>query len=310
MTNDKGNDMTEIAVNTVADIDVPLEGITSPRHLISHSEVEAFGQCEQKHDYAHVQQLEPVTQGRALVRGNAGHHFQEMFLKAIKDEMSTAAATKHAVNDLYDTDYEPDIIGEVLKITKPWCEFVWPTLGWKVVDVEKEFRLTIDERLVYPFKVDAIVEHRGELKLVDHKFVYDPYDATTIRLMPQMPRYIAALRMMGIPVVSGIYNFMRTRELKDPFGATKKYTQVPVEPNEHRLRHSLLEQVQEMRKIDAIENTPPENRLIPVRTANKMNCGHCGFAELCAMELEGRDSKLMRRVSFQPNTYGYKELPE
>lgn len=301
--------MTEIAGLSRAQIVIeeePLPGITNgARHLISHSEVEAFGQCEMKHNYAHVQQLEPKQQGRALVRGNAGHHFQETFLKGIKEGMNTAQATKHSVNDLYDTDYEPDIIGEVLKITKPWCEFIWPTLGWKVVDVEKEFRLTIDERLVYPFKVDAIIEHRGELKLVDHKFVYDPYPDTVIRLMPQMPRYIAALRMMDIPVVSGIYNFMRTRVLKDPLAA---YSQEPVTPSEHRLRHSLLEQVQEMRKIDAMENTPIQDRLIPVRTANKMNCANCGFAELCALELEGRDSTLMRKVAFQPNTYGYKEL--
>lgn len=291
----------------IEDEPVALEGVIE-RNLISHSEVEAFGQCEKKHDYAHIQQLEPITQGRALVRGNAGHKMMEEFLLAIKQGKTNQQAEKHAIMYLYEeTDYEPDIIGEVAAIGKPWMQHIWPTLGWKVVDVEKEFRLTIDEQLVYPFKVDAIVQHRGVLKLVDHKFVYDPYPDNVIRVMPQMPRYIAALQLMDIPVVSGIYNFMRTRKLKDPLAA---YSQEPVEPNQHRLRHSLLEQIQEMRKIDAIEKTPAEHRLIPVRTANKMNCGHCGFADLCAAELDGQSTTKMRQIAFQANTYGYKEIEE
>lgn len=281
--------------------------IVNERHLISHSEVEAFGQCEQKHNFAHVQQLQPVTSSLALERGNAGHFIMETFLQAIINGADNTEAFKHAYKELGDhDDYSLEVISTIIGFTKPWFEHVWPKLGWKVLAVEKEFRLSIDDRLVYPFKVDAIIEVRGEMKIVDHKFVADPYADTTIRLMPQMPRYIGALNMMDLPVTGGIYNFIRTRKLNDPMA---RYSQVENNPNQHRIRTSLLEQIQEMRKIDELERMPLAQRPIPVRTVNKMNCDHCGFAELCAMELEGRDTAFMRKLNFKLNTYGYKDLP-
>ena len=275
-------------------------------HLISHSEVEAFGQCEKKHEYAHIEQLEPNTSSAALAKGNAGHFVLETFLKAIKDGMSNMEASKHAINSLYEEDFEIGIIGEASRITKPWMEHIWPTLGWKVVAVEKEFRLKIDNDLTYPFKIDALMEIRGELVIVDHKFVYDIYDTNTIRLMPQMPRYAGAMRMMDIDVRYGMYNFLRTRKLKDPM---EGYSQVYNRFSDARIRHSMLEQVQEMRKINELEQMRPEDRPIAVRTVNKMNCAHCGFVELCAQELEtGEKATMMRKIAFRPNTYGYKEL--
>lgn len=281
------------------------------RHLISHSEVEAFGQCEKKWSYAHLDQLEPVTQSAALGKGNAGHFLLEKFLKAIKAGADNTEARKEAINLLYEEDYDNAIMGGAITVAKPWMEHIFPTLGWKIVEVEKEFRLTIDEDLVYPFKIDALIEYRGELILVDHKFVWDPYDANTISLMPQMPRYIGAMRMMDIPVTRGVYNFLRTRNLKNPM---EKYSQVsnPIDGGkmpEARIRHSMLEQVQEMRKIDAIEKMPESERPIMVRTVNKMNCAHCGFAELCSQELQtGKVAVKLREIGFRPNTYGYKEL--
>lgn len=291
--------------------DNSVQGEIVPRHLISHSEVEAFGQCEKKWSYAHLDQLEPVTQSAALGKGNAGHFILEHFLKAIKAGADNTEARKTAINLLYEEDFEHTIMGEAITIAKPWMEHVFPKLGWKIVEVEKEFRLTIDEDLVYPFKIDLLAEIRGELVLVDHKFVYDCYDTNTISLMPQMPRYIGAMRMMDIPVTRGIYNFLRTRKLKDPM---EKYSQQsnPIDGGampEARIRHSMLEQVQEMRKIDALEKMPESERPIMVRTVNKMNCAHCGFAELCSQELQtGKVAVNLRKIGFRPNTYGYKEL--
>ena len=287
--------------------------IIIPNHLISHSEVEAFGQCEQKHYYAHTEQLEPVTSSRALATGNAGHFTLETFLQALINGADNEEASKHALQEISDhDDFDFDIIMKARELTKPWMEQIWPKLGWKVLAVEKEFRLTIEEGLIYPFKVDAIIERRGEMMIVDHKFVADPYNDTTIRLMPQMPRYIGAMRMMDLPVTGGIYNFVRTRQLKNPMAPMAdagRYGQVDNIPTKARIRHSLLEQIQEMRKIDSLEKMPANERPIPVRTVNKMNCDHCGFAELCAMDLEGRDTTFMKKVGFRPNTYGYKDLP-
>lgn len=273
--------------------------------LISHSECEAEAQCEMKHEYAHIQRIEPATVSIALQRGNAGHFALETFLKAIKAGMSNKKATNHAINELNDSEEWPlNVINEVRGLVIPWMENIFPTLGWKIVDVEREFRLEIEPGLIYPMKVDAIVEIRGELVIVDHKFVADPYGPEVIRLMPQVPRYIGALRQMGINVRYGIYNFIRTRKLTEK----TPYLQEPITPNNDRIYRSFMEMVQQMQKIRDRKLTPPENRPLPIRTVNKMNCGHCGFNELCGLELEGSNSEFLRKVAFVPNTYGYKDI--
>lgn len=275
-------------------------------HLISHSEVEAFGQCKKKHDYAHIQKLQPKTQGIALNKGNAGHRILEVFLLGIKEGLNDQDAKMKAF-----TDPEAQKYGMLYAEVLPWCGYwidhVWPTLGWKVVDVEREYRVPISQGLIYPFKTDALVEIRGELFFVDHKFMYDAMPGNVIDLMPQLPRYIGAARKLGIPVKGGIYNFIRTRKLNNP---ADRFAREPVNPNNHRIMQSMKELVQEMKEIDRIESLPEEERPIPVRVANKMNCGHCGFAPLCTLELNGMNSKYMRENDYTENTYGYKELPE
>lgn len=273
--------------------------------LISHSECESEAQCEQKHAYAHMQKIEPATTSIALQRGNAGHFALETFLKAIKAGETNKKAVNIALNELNDSDdYPINVINEVRPLVTGWMENIFPTLGWKIVEVEREFRMEIEPGLIYPFKVDAIVEIRGELVIIDHKFVADPYSTEVIRLMPQVPRYIGALRQMGIDIRYGKYNFIRTRKLT----TMSAYSEEPITPNNDRIYNSFMELVQQMRKIRDLKLLPQERRPIPIRTVNKMNCGHCGFNELCGLELEGRDSTKLREVAFIPNTYGYKDI--
>lgn len=276
--------------------------------LISHSEVEAFGQCEKKHEYAHIQKIQPKKQSLSLDRGNAGHLIFEVFFKAIKAGKPTAEAKNLAISN-------PELIqlyglqatGEAIGFCVYWIDNIWPGLGWKVVAVEEKTSIPVTDGLVYPFKYDLLVEIRGELVLVDHKFTYDAYSEQTIKVLPQMPRYAGALRKLKIDVRYGIYNFIRTRPLKDP---AARYKQVPVKFNDTRIKNSILELIQEMKTIKELEETPIERRRLSVRTANKMNCDHCGFAELCARELEGKDTTILRRLEFTENTYGYTEEEE
>lgn len=272
--------------------------------LISHSECEAHSQCEKKHEYAHIQRIEPATVSIALQRGNAGHFALETFLKEIKGGMGNKTATNEALDALNDSDYPMNVINEVRPLVTGWMEGVFPTLGWKIVDVEREFRLEIEPGLIYPMKVDAIVEIKGELVIVDHKFVADPYPPAVIRLMPQVPRYAGALRQMGIDIRYGIYNFVRTRKLT----TMSPYSQELIQPNNDRIFNSFMEMVQEMRAIRDIKLMPEADRPLAIRTVNKMNCANCGFNELCALELEGASSKFLRKTSFVPNTYGYKDI--
>lgn len=277
-----------------------------PNELISHSEVESFSQCEKKHEYAHIQKIQPKSSSIALDRGNAGHLMFEVFFKSLKEGKPTSIAKQLALmNPELMQKYPMVAVGEAMGYVTYWIDNIWPRLGWKIVDVEREFRINVGEGLIYPLKCDLIVEINGELHLVDHKFTYDAYGESVERLLPQMPRYAGALRKLGINIRGGIYNYIRTRPLKDP---ASRFVQSPVKFNDNRIKESILDLIQEMRTIHQLELTPVNERRRSVRTANKMNCGNCGFAELCARELEGKDTTILRQLEFTENTYGYVDL--
>lgn len=265
------------------------------RKLISHSEVEALGQCEQKHRYAHVDKLTAIRHSAGLSVGTDGHKAFETFFKALLDTKGDEAIAKaQAMSVAAGLDNGP----VVLKLFVEWVDKVWPTLGWKVVACEVELRVAISPTLVYPCKIDLLVEINGDLVLVDHKFLYDFYTQQMVDIFPQMPKYIAALRNNGYPVKYAIYNMVRTRKVTK---FEDRYERLETHPSSDRLKISMGEQIEGMQRIE---------RGIPVtiRSANKMNCGNCQFASLCAAELRGENTKLMRENFFEPNTYGYEDI--
>ena len=263
------------------------------RKLISYSEVDSFTQCQQKHHYAHVDKLTSATHSVGLSRGTAGHLFFETFFKALLKGATTEDAKMEAISTVAGLSNSMDIMALCIE----WVDKIWPTLGWKIVAVEIEVRLAISETLVYPCKVDLVVEINGELVLVDHKFLYDFYTQTLIDIFPQMPRYMVNLTANGLPVKYAIYNMVRTRKVNN---IEDRFSQLQTRPNKHRLKQAITEQIEGMKRIERAD-------LVPMHTANKMNCGNCQFADLCSAELRGEDTKLMREHFFVPNTYGYED---
>jgi len=240
--------------------------------------------------YAHEQKITSKSHGDGLNVGNAGHKFLETFLKAIKDGKTDKEAEGLACNA---AALMPGA-AKALSLCLPWARDVWPTLGWKIVAVEVEYRITISETLVYPFKVDLIIEDMdGNLVLVDHKFLGDPYSPLVISLLPQLPKYALCLRQVGIDIKYGIYNMFRTRDTSKDL-----LTRVADRFNDHRMKEAMKEQIENMKRIE-------QQNYKPVRTANKMNCTYCQFNNLCAAEARGENTDLMRSAFFVPNTYGY-----
>lgn len=236
--------------------------------------------------------ITPIAHSDALGLGSCGHLFIETFLKAVLEGCSNEKAKQLAIEKVAGEAYG----AKAITLCVPWVDNIYPNLGWKILAVEQEFRIAISETLVYACKVDAIVEIDGEIVLVDHKFVYDPYDQSVIDIMPQLPKYMGAMRNNGVPVKYAIYNMIRTRNTTKDL-----YTIAYCRPNNHRIKTAMLEQIEVMRRIE-------QGTKLPVHTSNKMNCGNCQFKDLCAMELRGEDSTLFIQNFFQPNTYGYEDI--
>lgn len=262
------------------------------RRLISYSEADSFNQCEKKHEFAHEDKLTAITHSDGLTLGTTGHLFFEVFFKAILAGNTDEEAKMEATSKIA---AEP-MGAKALNLVLPWVDGIWPTLGWKIVSVEQEYRVTISPTLVYPMKADLLVQWNGELVLVDHKFLYDPYSREVIDILPQMPLYIGAMRSHGLNVRYGLYNILRTRNTK-----IDVYTMEPCKPSPARVKQAMLEQIETMKRI---ENGVP----FRVRTANKMNCGNCQFNALCGAELRGEDTTLLRANFFKHNDYGYEDI--
>jgi len=177
-------------------------------------------------------------------------------------------------------------------------------LSWDILEVEKEYRLDCGD-FEYAFKIDVLVRENGRLKVVDWKFVYDFYDDIMCDLAPQIPRYIGALRALGIPVFGGYYAFLRYRNIKED-GEGNRYMLRPINPTTERVQNSFKDIIRSVEPIVAKKRLPLEVWHQSVRrAANTMICKSCSFRDLCVAELNGSDGKVLRYAEFEASTYGY-----
>ncbi|MCA9367627.1 PD-(D/E)XK nuclease family protein [Candidatus Kaiserbacteria bacterium] len=299
--------------------------------VISHSEVDAFLLCEQRHFYAFgdatfgpLAGLEPKTFSDSLYRGIIGHEAMATFLKSFMAKGDFDRASRAGISEvqtLLMRESNPstssmkivtDLVTRILPRAFQFMHNEFLSQGWEIAYVEHTFRLEIplgDTTLVYPFKPDAIIgDPHGNLYVFDHKFIYNFYTPDEINLLPQIPKYIGALRALGIHVKGGYYNQIRWREVKDLNAHNRADRFLP---SVARIQNSFKQQVEVMRKIADLKNGDlDEWRDNNLRTLNGMVCKNCSFKLLCASELNGQETTLAKRVDFRSNTYGYSEGDE
>jgi hypothetical protein len=284
--------------------------------LLSHSEAESFSMCEQRHYYAFGEKIAPKKQSVSLHRGNDGHSLMQAFFTEYRETHNWRLALK-AVEAKYhqqllentaDPNYQLELTKLLPRVVGFLENYEMRIKAWKIVAVEQEFRLPVAEDFTYPFRVDLAIEEKGLSKIVDWKFTYDFYKPEVVSVLPQIPKYIGALRALGFEVVDGYYGFIRYRAIKNLTGPNQIYNLHPVTPSRQRIMRSFqdflvtLEQIVEMRRL-----SPEDWKAKTRRAGNNMICKSCGYAFLCQAELEGSDGKMIRHQDFVPNTYGYSE---
>lgn len=298
----------------------------SSSKVISHSEVETYLLCPQRHFYAFgdstfgpLAGLEPNNKSDALYRGIVGHEALEAFYKAFLEGKSYEEAKQASMLACQMWGTKPNAKFNILtdlsvRILPRYFEFARPKFdeGWRPEYVEHEFRLEFmvdDVVMVYPFKPDVIMlDPAGNRWVWDHKFVYNFYSQEEINLLPQIPKYVGALRALGFYVKGGYYNQLRHREVKD----LDKHNRLdPFIPTDDRVVNAFKQQIRVMEHIGKLKNGTLENwEESLTRTLNGMVCKTCSFKYLCAAQLNGQDAKLMRQVEFVSNSYGYQEATE
>ena len=266
-------------------------------NVVSHSMAEGFAKCRKQFEIQHVLGLMPKEMPGGLRKGNSGHAFFDGFLTAIKAGYSTAHAKSEGMAKLM--AYKHAAM-ELLPMLINWVETEWPKYErrWEILEIERTYHLKIntgDNVLYFPFTVDLLVKDlvTGKILLIDHKCLYDPYGAKEMEMLPQQPKYMGALRALGIPVDDAYYNIVRTRKMKE--GYENLFVKIPI--SNERIKSAMQEQIAITREIG---NDP-----VYYRTANSMTCKSCIVFELCNAQQNKTDEETITELYFTKNDYGY-----
>lgn len=279
------------------------------RITISHSEADGFTSCERRHYYAFGERLESKTKSDPLQRGTDGHLLFQVFFKyyqqhhnfeAAKIEMSNYAASVMTPESMVRLGYLLNTMNGFLEFYKERI------LRWEIIEVEVTHKLELKD-FTYAFTPDLIVRENGVLVLIDYKFTYDFYPEYMLQLSPQIPRYMGALRALGIPVEKGAYAFLRYRSLKSD-GEGVRYKLEPCTPSYERMQNSFRDLILNVEPVAALRALPLEEWSQKVRRVGMPQiCKYCSFKSLCVAELNGSDGKIIRATEYQRSTYGYVE---
>lgn len=285
---------------------------------VSQSENDTFLTCERRHYYAFGEKLQRKRYGLGLQRGIIGHTALAIYytpLIRIKPTPDEIAASLKGMTQYLDDELtkwalagDLELVEVITALRKRLVDYVTfyadEFIEWEVLSVEHEFNYED-----FPFKPDLIKRHRltNEVRLVDHKFLYNFYSGGKVTLFPQLPKYVGALRDLGYRVDSAEYNMIRHR--KD---AVEKFRRMKVDIPQTRIDNYQHEQEVVTRRINSLKAMGVEEwEQNILRTANSFTCPMCPFADLCQTDLDnlpGRD--LLVRTDFEPNTYGYREYED
>lgn len=292
---------------------------------ISHSRVDAYLSCRRKEYYGYHRKLQRVETSTGLALGSAGHEALSVLyrfvlaagtsLKAQRSAYSAAVAEMWKfVNQLYKDGFEDSdrraplrLILEKYLQREPFIDRSWSDdkRQYLIMAVEKEFNLEYDPENggQYPFIIDLIVrDPEKRFVVVDHKFVYDFYKYEATELMPQIPKYIGALRALGYKVAAyGFYNMIRTRPDTKAGRPVDEWTfnmDIPV--SGQRVQRSFQEQVDAALELEELETLDEETRDRKAwRVGNSMICNGCPFKELCSTELRGGNVEVLLRSEYK-----------
>lgn len=194
---------------------------------VSHSEVESYLTCRRRHWYGYTRRLQPKRKHDALAFGIAGHDVLDTFYSEIirlggKSRQKQRRVFQAALNAAIDkfeklgfveAEGQADLGSLLFDYYFPNEPFV--RNGWLIEATEVEKDLEIDDGLGFKFVIDLVaVDPEGRRVVIDHKFKGRFDSADTVTLLPQVSKYIGALRGHGMPVHYGVYNELKTARIR------------------------------------------------------------------------------------------------
>lgn len=290
--------------------------------IVSNTEIVMDDTCERSHWFRFGMGIEPKFEnlGQALQRGLVGHDALASYYLTLKHGDSVEEA-KEACFDVIKTEVmrimmetpeEMEMISQMVALQHLLDGYIeyYRVETFKVIEVEKFFKTDITPSIEYGMRLDTLVEmtmgpYRGELVLVDHKFLYNFKTQAQLEMDGQLPKYMRTLRDNGYKVTRGMFNQIRYRHMKD-MSPDKIFKREWSKPTTIQTDTIWNEQRKKAIKLEAKKSLPiAEWDEDATRNLSQMICKWCYFQPVCFTQMSGGSIDAKIAVDYQRNTYGY-----
>lgn len=186
------------------------------RIVVSWSELDAGRQCPHKHELAYKQRWVPPSVSRPLEVGKLGHAVLEAHFKTLQAGGSLPDA-KQAAREVWlasGSDYQQTIEW----IYGRFVERYGASRNWKILGVEQELRLPLDDRFILKIKLDLLLMDlvRQSTHILDWKFSSRLLSDRELAFDDQFGLYEAVMNRAGYPILSSIHGLCRTPQRGTP----------------------------------------------------------------------------------------------
>lgn len=279
---------------------------------ISGSQIDSYLQCERKHYYAYGEKLEGIGLLRDnLAIGNIGH---EIFAKYYKDRQSGATheeaydlypETMWAVSDNYPAFDQEAINQKVALLIDIYFDHYGDEIGShsKILDVELLHDIFLSDDITITVKMDLVLETPFGVVLRDHKFLAEFIHIEKEDLDPQLVRYYAACKELGINVSEIEYDEIRIRNTKDnAIDPTERLRRTPVGASVNRVVNTMRESIKVAKRIDQLKAKGLAGWEASI-VRNHGNCKMCDFPLVCTADINEVDQQLVRDQFYRPRSH-------
>lgn len=197
---------------------------------VSHSKLNTYKTCPQKHYFSYVERIEPITIQKPLYKGSGLHELLEIRAKHLidnnnitwKDHLHTNLQEKYDMLSDRDKEQIGNFIQDAEKIMMQY-DWVYQDEEIKYLEIEKWIEIPLVKRknkedIIFVGKVDAIVEIKGKQYIVEHKtFSAQPMSLQDSWINVQTSLYAYALnKYYGYNITGILWDMIKSEPFSEP----------------------------------------------------------------------------------------------
>lgn len=286
----------------------------------SNSETNSFLSCQRKHYWAYRERIVPDGgSSKALTRGIVGHECLENYYigkqkgwKASTIKRKMLEPLKQARLDFPDFEDEWVKLDQILPV---YMMHYWDE-PFKVLHVESQFETDLPGCTdLYGLRLDLVVEgtdgkYKGQVGIIDHKFVYQWMTTKVLKMNTQMPKYAASMRALGYPIKFALLSQIKHATSKKVGYTSESFRRSPVELKRQRMAYIVNEHVKVSNQISELSELTEEEHFAKATSNTGIDgCNKCAYSPLCNLIWDGQPTERTKLSLYVSNDYvkGYED---